>query len=80
MEHQIELGAEVLHGKQSNNPLYQLAEEHHLIDIDNSKFRISTEVRVRRVQEFLDPDPTRTRSNKFLWTRTRSGRTRLFNH
>ncbi len=39
MEHQIELGVEVLHGKQSNNPLYQLAEEHHLIDNDDSKFR-----------------------------------------
>jgi len=25
--------------------------------------------RARRVQEFLDPDPTRTRSNKFFWTR-----------
>jgi len=44
VEHQIELGAEVLHGKQSNNPLYQLADEYHLIDIDNSKFRNSTEV------------------------------------
>jgi hypothetical protein len=28
--------------------------------------------RARRVQEFLDPDPTRTRSNKFFWTRTRT--------
>ena len=34
---QIELGAEVLHGQQSNNPLYQLAEEHQLIaDGDSS--------------------------------------------
>lgn len=37
VEHQIELGAESLHGEISNNPLYQLAEEHHLIDIDDSK-------------------------------------------
>ncbi len=32
MEHPIELGAEILHG---TNPLYQLAEEHHLIDNEN---------------------------------------------
>ncbi len=41
MEHQFELGAEVLHGKQSNNPLYQLVEEHHLIDNDHSKNNFS---------------------------------------
>ncbi len=38
MEHQIELGAEVLYGKQSNNPLYQLAEEYNLIDEDHSQY------------------------------------------
>ncbi len=37
MDHQIELGTETLHGGISNNPLYQLAEEHNLIDIDDSK-------------------------------------------
>jgi hypothetical protein len=37
VEHQIELGTESLHGEISNNPLYQLAEEHQLIDIDDSK-------------------------------------------
>jgi monoamine oxidase len=37
VDHQIELGAESLHGEISNNPLYQLAEEHHLIDVDDSK-------------------------------------------
>jgi hypothetical protein len=37
VEHQVELGAELLHGELSNNPLYQLAEEHRLIDIDDSK-------------------------------------------
>ncbi|CAF2351528.1 unnamed protein product [Rotaria sp. Silwood2] len=34
-EHPIELGAESLHGELLNNPLYQLAEEHRLIDIDD---------------------------------------------
>ncbi|CAF1158250.1 unnamed protein product [Rotaria sordida] len=34
-EHPIELGSESLHGDILNNPLYQLAEEHHLIDIDD---------------------------------------------
>jgi hypothetical protein len=33
----IELGTESLDGEMPNNPLYQLAEEHHLIDIDDSK-------------------------------------------
>ncbi len=42
VEHQIELGAEILQGSQSNNPLYQLADEHHLIDHSDSKFRTST--------------------------------------
>ena len=37
VEHQIELGAESLHGETSKNPLYQLAEENHLLDIDESK-------------------------------------------
>ncbi|CAF5040453.1 unnamed protein product [Rotaria magnacalcarata] len=37
LDHQLELGAESLHGEISNNPLYRLAEEHHLIDIDDSK-------------------------------------------
>jgi hypothetical protein len=37
VEHQIELGPESLDGEISNNPLYQLADEHHLIDIDDSK-------------------------------------------
>ncbi len=37
MGHQIELGNESLHGEISNNPLYQLADEHHLIEIDESK-------------------------------------------
>ncbi|CAF1378465.1 unnamed protein product [Rotaria magnacalcarata] len=35
LDHQLELGAESLHGEISNNPLYRLAEEHHLIDIDD---------------------------------------------
>ncbi|CAF1127976.1 unnamed protein product [Adineta steineri] len=38
MEHQIELGTEILQGDQSNNPLYQLADEHHLIDYSNNEF------------------------------------------
>lgn len=37
VDHPIELGAESLDGEISNNPLYQLAEENHLIDIDDSK-------------------------------------------
>jgi hypothetical protein len=46
VEHHIELGVEVLHGKSSNNPLYQLAEEHLLIDHSDRKFgiRISNEM------------------------------------
>jgi hypothetical protein len=40
VEHQIELGAEELRGGESNNPLYQLAEEHHLIDIGDSMLTI----------------------------------------
>ncbi|UJR27805.1 hypothetical protein I4U23_009074 [Adineta vaga] len=34
-EHQLELGVESLHGDRTNNPLYQLAEENHLLDIDD---------------------------------------------
>ena len=37
VDHTFELGAECLHGETSNNPLYQLAEEHQLIDIDDRK-------------------------------------------
>jgi thioredoxin reductase len=37
VEHPIELGAESLNGEISNNPLYQLAEQSHLLDIDDSK-------------------------------------------
>jgi len=40
VDHQIELGNESLHGEISNNPLYQLADEHHLIEIDESKIFI----------------------------------------
>jgi hypothetical protein len=40
VEHQIELGAEELRGGESNNPLYELAEEHHLIDIGDSMLTI----------------------------------------
>lgn len=40
MDHQIELGAESLDGEIANNPLYQLAEEHHLVDIDDSKNKV----------------------------------------
>lgn len=38
VEHQIELGDEVLDGQQSNNPLYQLAEEYHLLNEDHSQY------------------------------------------
>ena len=31
------MGAESLHGETSNNPLYQLAQEHQLLDIDDRK-------------------------------------------
>ncbi len=41
VDHQLELGNESLHGEISNNPLYQLADEHHLIEIDESKQRFS---------------------------------------
>ena len=34
--HAIELGTETLDGEISNNPLYRLADEHHLIDRDDS--------------------------------------------
>lgn len=34
-DQQIELGCEVLHGEVSNNPLFQLAEEYHLVDVDD---------------------------------------------
>ena len=37
VQHPVELGAEYLHGDLSNNPLYQLAEEYNLIDINDSK-------------------------------------------
>lgn len=37
VDHPLELGVDVLHGESSNNPLYQLAEEHQLIDIDDRK-------------------------------------------
>ncbi|CAF1286180.1 unnamed protein product [Adineta ricciae] len=35
LEQHVELGVELLHGDQTNNPLYQLAEENHLLDIDD---------------------------------------------
>ena len=36
----MELGAAELEGEPSNNPLYQLADECHLVDIDDSKLSI----------------------------------------
>ena len=45
MEQQIELGAEVLHGKSATNPLYQLAEEHQLIDYNDGKLNTSIIIR-----------------------------------
>lgn len=33
----MELGAAEVEGETSNNPLYQLAEDYHLADIDDSK-------------------------------------------
>lgn len=37
VDHALELGVDVLYGEPSNNPLYQLAQEHQLIDIDDRK-------------------------------------------
>lgn len=36
----MELGAAELEGEPSNNPLYQIADECHLVDIDDSKLII----------------------------------------
>ncbi|UJR21809.1 hypothetical protein I4U23_024887 [Adineta vaga] len=38
MDQSIELGTELLQGNSTNNPLYQLAEEHHLFDQSDSGF------------------------------------------
>ena len=35
--HVLELGAECLDGEPSNNPLYRLAEEYQLVEMDDSK-------------------------------------------
>ena len=38
VEHQVELGGEIFHGQPSNNPLYQLADEYHLLNENSSRY------------------------------------------